>query len=213
LELELGDAARTLGVAPKFSIMDGMSEIGRLDAEFFTALLTQHRSGLAVLAGPDQVTTASVPKSAVMKIIGLAKEQFSYVVVDAGSHPGEVQEALFEAANAVYLVTQVSVPDLRNAHRIIKRFFRDNPDQVQIVVNRFQTRGLEIDEAAITKALTCPVSWKIPNDYAAARKAQNTGIAMASEELPIARVFADMARQASGQIPAQQKRRKFGLFS
>lgn len=211
-ELALGDAALTLGVTPKFTIIDGLTEIARLDAEFFSGLLTQHRSGLAVLAAPDQVTTASVQKSAVTKIVGLAKERFSYVVVDAGSHTGEIQEALFEAANAVYLVTQVSVADLRNAHRIIKRFFQDDPTNLHIVLNRYQTRGLEIDEAAVAKALTRLVDWKIPNDYASARKAQNTGVAMASEDLRIARVFADMALHASGQLPAQQKRKKFGLF-
>jgi pilus assembly protein CpaE len=214
LELELGDVALTLGVTPKFTAMDAIEETQRLDAEFFTALLTQHSSGLAVLAAPDEVATLTVSKNAVMKLVGLARERFQYVVVDAGSRPGPLLDALFEAATVVYLVAQVSVADLRNANRLIKRYFRDaEPGQLEIVLNRFQTRGLEIDEGAITKALTRPVNWKVPNDYAAARKAQNTGVAMASEDnSAIARVFAGMAHKASGQAMPQNKRRKFGLF-
>jgi pilus assembly protein CpaE len=219
LELELGDVALTLGVTPKFSAMDAIEETQRLDTEFFMALLTQHSSGLAVLAAPDEVAapdvaTLSTSKSAVAKLVGLARERFQHVVVDAGSRPGPLLDALVEAATAVYLVVQVSVVDLRNANRLIKRYFRDAaPGSLEIVLNRFQTRGLEIDEAAITKALTRPASWKVPNDYAALRKAQNTGVPMASEDnSAIARVFVEMAHKASGEAMPQSKRKRFGLF-
>ncbi len=126
LDSGLGDAALTLGLTPKFSIVDALQEAGRLDAEFFSALLTKHSSGLAVLAAPDQIASEAVPTSAAMKLVTLAREQFPYVVVDAGSRHGELEEALFEAANTVYLVAQVSLADLRNANRVIKRYFSDS---------------------------------------------------------------------------------------
>lgn len=213
LEIELGDAALTLGLTPKFSVIDGMAEAERLDAEFFNALLTKHSSGLAVLAAPDQIPTVQVSKAAVTKLIGLAREQFPYVVVDAGSRPGLLHDVLFETATAVYFVCQVSVADLRNANRLITRYFQHTePGNLEIVLNRFLPRGLEIDEAAINKALTRPASWKIPNDYVAVRRAQNTGVAMASEDTPISRVFAQMAREAAGQPEVPSKRKRFGLF-
>jgi len=213
LDLVLGDAALTLGLIPKFSIVDGVEDAGRLDAEFFSALLTMHSSGLAVLAASDQIASEAVPKSAVMKLVTLAREQFPYVVVDAGSSHGELQEALFEAANVVYLLAQVSLADLRNANRVITRYFSDSePGHLEIVLNRYVARTLEIDEPAITKALTRPVNWKIPNDYPSARKAQNTGVAIASEDGLMSRIFADMARKAAGQAVPQTKRKKFGLF-
>ncbi|MFL6416616.1 MAG: CpaE family protein [Bryobacteraceae bacterium] len=76
LDLALGDAALTLGLSPKFSIVDGLQEAGRLDAEFFSALLTMHNSGLAVLAAPDQIANAPISKNAVLKMVTLAREQF-----------------------------------------------------------------------------------------------------------------------------------------
>src|SRR4051812_32567158 len=81
LDLALGDAALTLGLTPKFSIMDGLQEAGRLDAEFFGALLTPHSSGVAVLAAPDQVGTGAVSTHDLMKLVTLARERFPYVVV------------------------------------------------------------------------------------------------------------------------------------
>ena len=120
--------------------------------------------------------------------------------------------ALFEAATVVYLVAQVSVADLRNANRFIKRYFSGaEPGTLQIVLNRFQARTLEIDEAAISQSADTAVNWKVPNDYAAARQAQNTGVAMASGESQISRIFAQMAQKAVG-IEPRKKRKKFGLF-
>jgi pilus assembly protein CpaE len=199
---------------PKFSLRDGAQEVARLDADFFSALLTPHNSGLSLLAASDEISDTKVPKSAVMRMVTLAREQFAYIVVDAGSRHGEWQETLFHAASVVYLVAQVSIADLRNANRLIRRYFEDaEPGHLQIVLNRFQTRGLEIDEAAITKALTQPVNWKVPNDYVAARKAQNTGIAMVSNDSQISRILVEMSREAAGQPVSLGKRKKFGLFS
>ena len=90
LELELGDAALTLGLTPKFSVIDGLEEEARLDGDFFSALLTKHSSGVDVLAAPDEIAIVNIAHSAVTKLIGLARERYPYVVVDAGSRPREV---------------------------------------------------------------------------------------------------------------------------
>src|SRR5437660_923372 len=83
-----------------------------------------------------------------------AREDFAYVVVDAGAHSAELYESLFEAATTIYLVTQVGVAELRNANRFISWYFSDSKGKkLEIVLNRFVPRNLEIDEAAVTKVL------------------------------------------------------------
>jgi Flp pilus assembly CpaE family ATPase len=107
----------------------------------------------------------------------------------------------------------VSVADLRNANRFVSRYFSGTDGgKLEIVLNRFIARTAEIDEASITKALTRPAKWKIPNDFAAAQRAQNTGVPMALEKSQVARAFAAMANAASGQTVSPAKRKKFGLF-
>ncbi len=66
-------------------------------------------------------------------------------------------------------------------------------------------RNIEIDEAAITKALTRPARWKIPNDYAAARRAQNTGIPLAFEQEPDC---AGVCAKWRARLPVRLRRRK-----
>jgi pilus assembly protein CpaE len=214
LDLPLGDAALTLGLTAKFTALDALENVNRLDSDFLSVLVTRHSSGLAVLAAPDAIPAAIQPaKSGIEKLLRVVREDFAYVVVDAGSRPSEMHGSLFETANAVYLVTQISVAELRNANRFVSRYFNDAEDgRLEIVLNRFQSRSMEIDEAAITRALTRPASWKIPNDFAAVRRAQNTGIALASEDSHIARAFAGMAGTASGHTANGGKKKRFGLF-
>ena len=213
LDLELGDAALTLGVANKFSVLDALENQARLDSDFLSVLMTTHSSGVAVLAAPDTIPTLEPSKNGIEKLLRVTRDEFEYVVVDAGSHSIELYEALFEAATTIYLIAQVAVADLRNANRFLARYFGGaEGENLEIVLNRYLTREIEIDEAAITKALTRPAKWKIPNDYAAARRAQNMGVPLVSEKSQAARALAEMARAASGQAPLPEKRKKFGLF-
>lgn len=213
LDLRLGDAALTLGVTPKFSALDALQNTQRLDSDFLSVLLAKHSSGLAVLAAPDNIPTLQLSNEHLEKLLRVAREDFAYVVVDAGSQAEDMHDALFEMATTVYLVTQVSVIDLRNSNRFISRYFSGAASaKLEVILNRYLNRNIEIDEPAITKALTQPVKWKIPNDFAAVRRAQNTGTPMASENGQVARVFMEMASAAAGQVMAPEKKKKFGLF-
>lgn len=212
LDLQLGDAALTLGVASKFSVLDALENPNRLDSDFLSVLFVQHKCGLAVLSAPDAVPELSPSRHGLEKLLRLSRESYSYVVVDAGSHSSETYKTLFEAANTVYFVTQVGVVDLRNANRFISHYFAGTSgEKVEIVLNRFIARNLELDEAAITRALTKPAKWKVPNDYATAKRANDSGAAIALEKNQMARTFAEMAAAASGQVPGPKKK-KFSLF-
>ena len=212
LDLQLGDAALTLGLTAKFSFLDALEHVDRLDLDLLSALMIRHKSGLQVLAAPDAIPTLQPSKRALEKLVRIARENFAYVIVDAGAHPVDVSEWLFDTASAVYLVTQVGVTDLRNANRFISWYFNDaSAKKLEIVLNRFAARNMEIDEGEVTKVLTRPATWKIPNDFNAVRRAQNTGIPVASENGSIARALAEMAAAASGRT-APPKKKKFSLF-
>lgn len=211
----LGDAALSLGVKAKFSIADAVQNLHRLDSELLRGLVTEQKPGLAVLASTDGVLALQPDKGSLERVVGVARETYEYVVVDAGVHAPDVLESLFDSAAGVYLVTQVGVVELRNANRIIQRYFsRGDSSKLQIVLNRFAGRKIEIDDESITKALTRPATWKVPNDYAVTRKAQNTGVPIADEQNAISRAITEMARAVveSDKPPQSPKKKRFGLF-
>jgi pilus assembly protein CpaE len=213
LNLHLGDAALSLNLTPKFSIEDALNNWERLDSDLLNVLVTKHGSGLSVLAAPDSVIGLQPSRPTIQKLLRVARDNFDFVVVDGGASSAANHEALFEVADLVYLVTQIGVPELRNANRLVTRFFGDPENRkLEVVLNRVPSRNLEIDEPSITKALTRPARWRIPNDFASARRAQNTGVPLVVQRSPIARVITEMAQTASGQTPARRNKKRFGLF-
>lgn len=212
LDLPLGAAALDLGITAPFSTLDALQNAGRLDSSFFDRLLTKHSSGLAVLSAPDKYSAATVTDDALEKLIALSRQDFDFVVVDAGSSVGSVFSLLVDAATTIYLVTQVGISELRNSNRLISEFFASRATKLQIVLNRFTPRSLVIDEESITKALTLPATWKIPSDYPVVRQAQNSATPFALGDSPIADVIRQMARTACGLPAVPEKRKRFGLF-
>lgn len=212
LNLPFGDAALDLGITTQFSTANALQNFSRLDSNFLSKLLIKHNSGLSVLVAPDKYTPIHASDEAIEKLLAVARQDFDYVVIDAGSRFGATAKALFETSSTVYLITQVSISELRNSNRLVTEFFASDRTKVEIVLNRYTPRSLGIDEESITKALTLPASWKIPSDYAAAQQAQNTATPLALDDSPISRVIRQMARTASGLPATAGKKKRFSLF-
>ena len=210
-DLPLGAAALDLGITAPFSTVDAIQNVNRLDSNFLGRLLTKHAAGLHVLSAPDKYATIAITQDAIDKLLTVARQEFDYVVVDAGSIGGEAYDALMDAASTIYLVTQVSISELRNSNRLIAQFFASRSTKLQIVLNRFTPRSLVIDEESITKALTLPPAWKIPSDYPVVRQAQNNATPFVMGDSSIAEVIRQMARVACGLPAVPEKKKRFGL--
>jgi pilus assembly protein CpaE len=210
-DLPLGAAALDLGITAPFSTVDAIQNVNRLDSNFFSRLLTKHASGLYVLSAPDKYSPATISQEAVDRVLNVARQDFDYVVVDAGSVTGAAYTTLIDAASSIYLVTQVSISELRNSNRLISEFFSSRSTKLQIVLNRFTPRSLVIDEESITKALTLAPAWKVPSDYLVVRQAQNNATPFVMGESSIAEVIRQMARVACGLPAVAEKKKRFGL--
>jgi len=213
LNPHLGDVAVLLGLTPRFTVAEALQNAKRLDRDFISTLVTEHRSGISVLAAPD-VYSPSVPieNRTVGKLVDVIRNRYPYVVIDAGRNLGDGAEALLQMANTIYLVTQLDIPSLRNAQRLISYIQRVGDQRIELVVNRFDARKMEFDDEQVTKALGLAPRWKIPNDFAAARRSSNAGSPLIQEKSPVAAGLRAMARAASGKPLATEKRRGFSLF-
>ena len=212
LDLPLGDAALNLGISTEYSTVNALQEAGRLDASFLHKLLTKHSSGVWVLAAPGKFPLFHATNEAIDKLMSVARQEFDNVVVDVGARLDLTDTALFKDAFAIYLVTQAGIPELRNSNRLISQFFTVGSPKLEIVINRYEPRALGVTDETITKALTRPPTWKIPNDYAAVRQMQNTATPLALGDSPIARLIKQMATSICGQRATQPKKKGFRLF-
>ena len=212
LDLPLGDAALNLGIVTEYSTVNALQEAGRLDASFLHKLITKHSSGVSVLAAPGKFPLFHATTEAIDKLMAVARQEFDNVVVDVGSRLDLSDTSLYKEAFAIYLVTQAGIPELRNSNRLISQFFTVGSPKLEIVINRYEPRGLGVSDETITKALTRPATWKIPNDYAAVRQMQNTATPLALGDSPISRLIKQMATSICGQRATQPKKKGFRLF-
>jgi pilus assembly protein CpaE len=195
----------------EYSTANALQDVSRLDANFLRSLVAKHSSGLSVLAAPGEFSPVQPANDAIDKMLTVARQCYDYVVVDIGSRIDLMGTALFEETSSLYLITQVGVSELRNANRLITQFFSARSRKLQIVLNRYTPQALLFDEKQIAKALTRPAQWKIPDDYANARRTQNTAKPVALQDSPISKVIRQMARTACG-LPANPEKKGFSLF-
>lgn len=212
-DLPLGDIALNLGLSGKYSTVDALENVTRLDAAFLSALLQPLGKDLSVLAAPGHFMQMEFQSKAIDKLIAVALENFEYVVVDSGSRLNFIETDLYRLAGTIYMVTQTGIPELRNANRLIGQFPSGGRPSLQVVVNRHAASFHRLDEQTITKALTRPVDWKVPNDYGTAIRMQSTASPLAFEDTPISRTIRQMAKAACGRVsPGETVEKKRGLF-
>ena len=212
LDLPLGDAALNLGIVTEYSTVNALQDAQRLDASFLNKLIIKHSSGVSVLAAPGKFPQFHASNEAIDKLMTVARQEFDNVVVDVGARLDLTDSALFKDAYTIYLVTQAGIPELRNSNRLISQFFTVGSPKLEIVINRYEPRALGVSDETITKALTRPANWKIPNDYAAVRQMQNTATPLAMGDSPIAKLIRQMAISICGQRATQPKKKGFKLF-
>ncbi|MFZ1083824.1 MAG: AAA family ATPase, partial [Terracidiphilus sp.] len=213
LDLPLGDAALNLGVVAEYSTINALQNAARLDSAFLSKLLVKHSSGVSVLAAPGKFPQFPATNDAIDRLLAVARQDFDNVVIDMGSRLDLMGTSLFKDGSTVYLVIQAGIAGLRNSNRLISQYFATGIPKLEIVLNRYEPRTLGVAEDQITKALTRPAQWKIPNDYAAVRRMQTTAIPLALEDSPISRLIRQMTRTAAGMPTVQEKKAGFSLKS
>jgi pilus assembly protein CpaE len=214
LDLPLGDAALNMGITAEYSTIDALQAKDRLDARFLGQIVVKHSSGVWVLAAPGRFVQFQPSVESIDRLLQVARQEFDNVVVDIGSKLDLMGTTAYKDANTFYLVTQSSIPELRNSNRLVKQFFGSTVPKLEIVINRFESRTLGVSEEHITKALTRPAQWKIPNDYASVRKMQIEATPLVLADSAITRQIRHMVKSvggAQGATPAEKKK-GFKLF-
>ena len=199
LNTQLGDAALSLGLEPKFSVVDALESASRLDYDFLSALLADHPSGLSVLAGPDAYEPGRATDSyALDTLLDLLGQNFDYTVVNAGAG-GECVTAAVQRADLVYLVIQADVATVRNAQRLISHFqaaIGAGP-RMELVLNRVGAKE-QLSQSQVESTLGAKVRWTVPNDFRRIQDALNRGVPLAENASPVSNALEAMARSFTG---------------
>jgi pilus assembly protein CpaE len=212
LDLPLGDAALDLGVVGKYSTIDALNNVHRLDTAYLEALMVRHESGISFLGAPGTHLRVEVPKGATEKLITVARRTFENVIVDVGSRWSWIDPALLDQAKTIYLITQVGIPELRNSNRVMIGGLAPYSEKVEVVLNRYVKKLIQVGESVIEKALTKPVRWLVPSDYVTVRDMQTAARPLVNDNTRIAQVIRSMANEAARVQEAPSIKRMFSFI-
>jgi pilus assembly protein CpaE len=215
LKSGLGEVALFLGVRPRYTLLDAVDNLHRLDREFLKELVVKHKSGLEILAGSDQFDRPGASDgTALEELLRLLAKQYEYIVVDAGSQINSCTVAALYAADTMFLVANPDVPSIRNAQRLLDRVRQLGAcgERVRVLLNR-AAEPYPIPPKQIENALGRPIHHTFPSDYKTVSTALNSGVPLAlAGNSDIATQFDQFTRQIldpqAEAVPVQPARRK-----
>jgi pilus assembly protein CpaE len=217
----LGEVALFLGVRPRFTVLDAIENLHRLDKNFLTELVAKHKSGLDILAGSEQFDRPNAQDSgAVEELLRVVAKAYDYVVIDAGNVINAIGVAALYAADTIFLVTNPDVPSIRNAQRLVERVRQlgAGSERIKILLNRVSENHL-IAPKQIETALGYGIHHTFSSDYRTVSTALNSGVPLAlTNSTEIATQFDSFTRQLVGmaeesRVEPERKRASFlGMF-
>jgi len=177
----LGEVALFLGVRPRFTLIDAIENLHRLDRDFLRELVVRHKSGLEILAASEQFDRPNAQDAgAIEELFRVLSRSHDYIVVDGGNSINSCSLAALYAADHIFLVTNPDVPSVRNAQRLVERVRQvgASAERIRIVLNRFSEEQM-IGPRQIETALGYSIDHMFPSDYKTVSTALNSGVPLA----------------------------------
>ena len=177
----LGEVALFLGIRSRYTLLDAIDNVHRLDGDFLRELVVRHKSGLDILAGSDHFERpATADAGGLEEVFRLFARQYDYIVVDAGSQIHNCSIAALYTADTICFVANPDVPSVRNAQRLLDRIGQLGScrDRVKVLLNR-AAEPYPIPPAQIEAALGQPIHHTFPSDYRTVSTALNSGVPVA----------------------------------
>jgi pilus assembly protein CpaE len=215
----LGEVGLFLGVRSRYTLLDALDNIHRLDAEFLRELVVKHKSGLDILAGSDHFDRPGASDGAGLEeVFRLLRDEYEYVIIDAGSQINSGSIAALYTADSIGLVANPDVPSIRNAQRLLERIRQlgASPDRVRLLLNR-AAEPYPIPPAQIEAAVGHPIDHMFPSDYRTVSTALNSGVPLAlTGNTPLAAQFDSFTRRilddgGEAALPEVRKKTALGL--
>ena len=212
-DLQFGDVCLVLQLEPRFTMVNAAHELHHLDGELLDSLLTEHPSGLKVLAAPlepafaDDITTAGL-----MQMLDVLKETFDYVIVDTAAMLDELILSLIEKSDDVLMLVDMDLPSVKNAKLALEtlRLLKFSTSNVQLVMNRSNSKA-KLETKEIEGALKMEIAAAIPSDaVVAASVNEGRPVVETDPKSKVAKGFESVAELIAGKVPEAQA--KSGLF-
>ncbi|PSC03756.1 response regulator receiver protein [Alsobacter soli] len=185
LDFQSSSCAEYLDIQPRLNLEEVGQFPERMDQQLLEVMLSVHGSGLAVLAAPGRPAQPNdVSPDFVLRMLDVVSARFRNVVIDLPRRWDPWTDAVLGGSNAVFVVTDMTVPGLRQGRNLAKAIAERLPEvEPRVVVNRFQQTslfGTGLRKADAESALGKVFAGAVANNYALVREAIDRGLPLES---------------------------------
>ncbi|GAB4230223.1 MAG: CpaE family protein [Methyloligellaceae bacterium] len=141
MDFQCGAVADYVDVTPNLQLDEVAPSPDRLDTQLLEVMLSRHETGLAVLAADNALRPYDeVSQDLVARLLDMASMKFDSVVLDMPRVWLPWSEAVLRGSDRVFIVTEMTVPGLRQARRLLDAIRAQCGDEtdISVIVNRFR---------------------------------------------------------------------------
>jgi pilus assembly protein CpaE len=218
-DLQFGDVAVMMRLTTSHTVMDAVSAVNRLDAQFLQSLLVRHEpSGLLVLAAPIEPSYAErVSGADMVRIVEILQTFCSYVVIDTPAQFNDVVLALIEHSDEIVLVAGMDIPNIKNTKLGLQtlRLLAVPDSKLTLLLNRANSK-VKLDVGEVERTLGLKASCLVPSDIVVPQTV-NKGVPVVLDQprSDVSKSFerlADLFLSGAPAVPMSKTRGRFGLF-
>lgn len=207
-----GDAAIFMGAEPRFSVMDALNNMHRLDETFFRTLVVQTAPNTDLLASSERPVAGVFERERIQRLISFASTVYKQTVIDLPQSDAAVLDVLDELTT-IYVVANQELATVKSASRLAATLRdRYGRDKVTLILSR-SDRHAEIGREDVERAVGAPVTHMFPSDYRVALQALNKGRPVAFDNHnELSSSFKRFAHSLAGIRIERSSSRSSGLF-
>lgn len=203
LGLEFGDVAFSFDAQPKYSLADVAQGTTDVDRVMLERAMVELNCNVSVLARPERIEDSmNVTPEGVEKTFRMLGQLFPFVVADVPRSCHVLTPATVHETDKILIVSQMSVPFIRNTTRVYEYFLESGipQDRIEIVLNRTQSVLDKITPEEVEAHFKRPVFAMIPNDYRRLATSRDLGqpISADSAKSPARRAIQQIAQKIAG---------------
>ena len=175
--LQFGDHRVFLDLGLDRKSIVELTTAGAFDLEFIRQVLVKHESGIDLLLAPPSPETAElVTHELLPEVISQLTDEFDYIVLDVDKRLDEINLAIMDVANIVFVVMTADLPCLKNVRLVLETIghLGYSEDKIRLVLNRSNAfTGINVKNAE--SALRRRIDYQLINEYRSAIGALNSG--------------------------------------
>jgi pilus assembly protein CpaE len=196
LDLQFGDVALSLGLAPDTTIYDLAVSGGALDAEKMDAFLMRHQTGLRVLAAPARPDQSqAITPEFLSDVYEILRAEYEYIIVDTPPAFSPEVISTVDVSTYVCMVGMLDALSLKNTRLGLEtlELMGYESDRVRVVLNRANT-NVGINRTDVVSILGRTPDVLVPSHRDIARSVnEGTPVVLSQKRSDAARAFDQLA--------------------